>query len=507
MTLRLTAGIGIPMSPKRAIIDIGSNTVRMVMYGGPSRAPTVLHNEKVTARLGRSVGETGLLADKAMAGALAALARYRALIDVAGITQLEVVATAAVRDAANGAEFLGAIRAIGLEPRLLSGEQEAVTSALGVMAAFPGAKGIVADLGGGSLELIDIAGETCEHGISLPLGSLNLAKLRQAGAARFDKGVAEVLQAADVSQGHAQPLYLVGGSCRAFARYAIDATAWPLDDPHGFELETAAASALAETLSRRPSEVPLQVPGLSASRTGSLPDVAALLAVLIQQVQPSKLVFSSWGLREGLICKDMKPALRMQDPMLAGIAAFTEHRGSPASLAAMVAGWTASANPPGQSGLQNLRLAATMLAIASLQLEPNLRIEHAMDWALRKRWIGIGSEGRGMLAAAILANGGRNGTPAELGRLASAESLREAAIWGQAIRLCRRFTGGSALALSVSSLGVKGDRLTLTVKHSLAALFTDSIEKELRTLAKMLDLKPAFVIAPEPAKHRLSATF
>lgn len=491
------------MSPRRAIIDIGSNTVRLVMYGGPPRAPTVLHNEKVTAKLGKSVGESGLLSDKAMAGALAALARYKALVDVACVAELEVVATAAVRDAANGAQFLDSIRAIGLNPRLLSGEEEALTSAHGVIAAFPRAKGIVADLGGGSLELVDIAGDVCQHGISLPLGSLNLSKLRQAGAARFDKSVAEVLQAADLSQGLEEPLYLVGGSCRAFARFAMDATRWPLDDPHGFELDTAKAIALADTLSCQSSDVPMQVPGLSASRIGALPDVAALLAVLIQQIGPSKLVFSSWGLREGLIYNGMEPTARMQDPLLAGIAAFTQDRGSPVSLATMVAGWTARANPCGQSGRENLRLAATMLAIASLQLEPNLRIEHAVDWALRKRWIGIDCEGRAMMAAAILANGGRTSAPAELGRLAPEKSLLEAAVWGQAIRLCRRLTGGSASAISSSALGVQGDRLFLSVGASLAALFTETIEKELRTLAKMLDLKAEFTVVTEGTNHRI----
>lgn len=272
------------MSPKRAIIDIGSNTVRLVMYGGPPRAPAVLHNEKITAKLGRSVAETGMLSEKAMAAALASLARYRALIEVAGVENVEVVATAAVRDAANGQQFLEAIAAIGLKPRLLTGEQEAITSAHGVMAAFPGAKGIVGDLGGGSLELVDIDGEHCAHGVSLPLGTLNLPRLRKAGPAQFNRMVTKLLQAADLTASHGLPLYLVGGSCRAFARYAMHATGWPLDDPHGFELDTDIAVSLAGTLNRRRSKAPLQVPGLSSSRLASLPDACALLSVLARTI-------------------------------------------------------------------------------------------------------------------------------------------------------------------------------------------------------------------------------
>ena len=154
------------LTPARAIIDIGSNTVRLVIYGGPPRAPTVLHNEKVSAKLGRELAESGYLPEKAVKAALAALARYRALLDLMAVRQIDVVATAAVRDAADGAAFLDAVRTLGFAPRLLSGEEEAIASAMGVIGAFPGASGIVADLGGGSLELIDIDGDSCRHGVS-----------------------------------------------------------------------------------------------------------------------------------------------------------------------------------------------------------------------------------------------------------------------------------------------------------------------------------------------------
>ena len=173
------------LETERAIIDIGSNTVRLVIYGGPRRAPTVLYNEKVTARLGKGVADNGKLAEKGMAAALSALGRYATILRLRGITDVQTVATAAARDASNGADFLARVAALGLEPRLLSGEEEAVTSAHGVQAAFPGAFGVVGDLGGGSLELIDIVGDTCTHGTSLPLGTLRLPALRTGGPAKF----------------------------------------------------------------------------------------------------------------------------------------------------------------------------------------------------------------------------------------------------------------------------------------------------------------------------------
>ena len=502
MTLRRAIPISRAMAPKRAIVDIGSNTVRLVVYGGPARAPVVLLNEKVTAKLGRGVGETGLLSDKSMAAALSGLARYRILIESSGIRDVTVVATAATRDAINGTQFLHAIRAIGLAPRLLSGEEEAITSAHGVIAAFPGATGMVADLGGGSLELIDIDRDHCAHGVSLPLGTLLLPALRKAGLAQFNRKVADYLQTAELTAGHGLPLYLVGGSCRAFARYAMHVTRWPLDDPHGFELDADTAIALAGTLGRRRSKVPLQIPGLSNARLANLTDASALIAELAGQIRPASLIFSSWGLREGLIYRSLSPADRKRDPALAGIAEFTESLGSSATLATMITGWTATVNPTGGIPRENLRLAATMLALASAGIEPNLRVEHATDWALRKRWIGIDHEERAMLAATVLANSGRPLAGTELDRLAPAESLAQAAIWGQAIRLCRRLTGGSPASLSASALGLSGDQLVLLLRQPLAALFTDSIQKDLRALARSLGLKPVFVAVPESADFR-----
>ncbi len=487
---------GSPLQPTRAIIDIGSNTVRLVVYGGPARAPVILHNEKVTAQLGRGLGkrpgEAGMLAEKAMTPALAALARYAALIRILDVPQVDVVATAATRDAANGEAFLDQVRALGLKPRQLSGEEEALTSAMGVMAAFPGAKGVVGDLGGGSLELVDIDGDSCEHGVSMPLGTLRLPQFRVDGPAKFAAEVARTLSRAQWKGGKGLPLFLVGGACRAVARYAMHAARWPLDDPHGFELAPERAIELFRSLMDG-SNVLAQVPGLSASRLASLPDAAALLAILIGEIQPSRLIFSSWGLREGLAYRHLNKAARTQHPLLAGVSAFIENHGTSSAVAAMVAGWTAAANPVDGRGKEHLRLAATMLALASRRIEPNLRAEHAADWALRKRWIGVDAEGRAMLAVALLADSGRSALPAALGRLAPEESLREALAWGQAIRLCRRLSAGTSEALSNSWLGVKGGALLLAVREPLTALYNDSIEKNLRTLADTLALRPAFV--------------
>lgn len=482
------------MSDKHAIIDIGSNTVRLVVYDGPSRAPAVLLNEKVTAKLGKDVARDGLLSEKATGLALSALTRYAALLKLMSVQNVEVVATAAARDARNGPEFLNAVRCIGLKPRLLTGEEEALTSAMGVLAAFPGARGIAGDLGGGSLELTELKGDHAEHGISLPFGTLRLPDLRAQGTAKFTRKVHASLREAAWSSGRGVPFYLVGGSWRALARYAMHRLDWPLDDPHGYELAPDDALAICREVAR--GKLDADLPRISSSRLASLPEAAALLGALVEAIGPEKLVFSSWGLREGLLYRKLDATVRAQDPLLASVAGFAEAFGVSAAHATMIAGWTAAVSPRCHDRDETLRLAATMLALASMQIEPNLRAEQATNWALRKRWIGIDARGRAMLAAAILANTGITAPEPELMRLAPAADLREATGWGLAVRLCRKLTGCAPLAIANSALRPEAGELLVEVREPMHALYSAAIGKDHRLLADWFALEPKVELVP-----------
>ena len=472
-------------SQKRAIIDIGSNTVRLVVYNGPPRAPVVILNEKISAKLGKDLGKDGLLSAKSMNTALAALTRFAAMLDLLGIDDVDCVATAASRDAKNGAEFLAAVRNLGLSPRLLTGEEEARASATGVMAAFPGARGTVGDLGGGSLELVTIDGQTCQGGITLPYGTLRLADLRAGGPVRFAATVRDGLARAGWKGGAGLPLYIVGGSWRALALQAMHEIGWPLDDPHDFELAPDDALRMCRQFEKGKLERP--DPRISASRVGTVPDAAALLGQLVERIAPSRVVFSSWGLREGLMFARLDAKTRAQDPMLAGVTAFARAALVVPEHAEAVARWTAAAchDAPGNG---NLRLAATMLALAAMRTEPNMRAEQAMGWALRKRWIGLNARGRAMMAMTVFANSGLTEVPAALSRLASAEDLRDAITWGLATRLCRRLTGCADEALLRTALRRRGDELVLALEPSMQALYSNSAAKDLRHLAEWTGL-------------------
>jgi len=490
--------------PERAIIDIGSNTVRLVVYGGTMRAPTVLLNEKVTAKLGREIAATGRLADEAMALALRGLKRFALLLTDLGINDIDTVATAAVRDAANGPEFVEQLRAIGLNPRVISGEQEALLSAHGVIGAFPDARGIVADLGGGSLELVRVSGGKTDSASTLPLGTLRLPDHRKDGRAEMKKSLDKAIRkggwdlAANPPQANGA-LYLVGGTWRAMAVFAMAAQGYPLSDPHGFELDAAAALELANSLAASETELIKGRERISAMRAEKLPDAAVLLQSLLTQLNPERVVFSSWGLREGLLYDRLPAHTRAQDPLLAGVAVFASHRGSEPTLATRMAAWTLDAAPAREHGSERLRLAATMLALAAMQIEPNIRLPQAINWALHKRWVGIDGKGRAMLAAAIAANGNQLNLPARVRALASEEALEEAVRWGLALRIARRLGAQSRRSLEVSRLGVEDGALVLKLAESHAALLGQPTEKDMKLLAGRLGLGWRVDIVPEIA--------
>jgi exopolyphosphatase/guanosine-5'-triphosphate,3'-diphosphate pyrophosphatase len=476
------------MSEKRAIIDIGSNTVRLVIYNGPPRAPVVLLNEKVTARLGRDVAESGLLSDKAMQVALAALRRYAALLELSHVTDVQTVATAAVRDAHNGPQFLREVQQLGLQPRLLSGEEEARTSATGVIAAFPGAEGIAGDLGGGSLELTRIEGNACHEGISLPLGSLRLTDLRAGGDEGFAATVREMLDAAGWTHGSGERFYIVGGSWRAIGIYAMHLLDWPLDDPHDFALSAQQALEICGTLAREGPTV--AVPRIASSRLETLSDAAALLAALIEVMGPSRIVFSSWGLREGLLYTALPEAERVQHPMTVSVAAFVGRYDVKRESAQAIVDWIGGVVPDTGTIDPALPLAATMLSLASMRTEPNVRATEALDWALRKRWVGMDARGRALVAAVMLANTGQTEFPESLRRFASDAELEWAVRWGLAVRLARKLTNCSSIALDRSTLRAGTTQLTLALDDLTEPLYTSAVAKILSRLAQRLALEP-----------------
>lgn len=471
-----------------AVIDVGSSSLRLVVWSGPARLPTMILNEKVVANLGRTLATDGKLPRKAMTVALQGLARFALLVRELDVRRVRLVATAAVRDADNGAAFLDRVRALGLEPELLTGEQEAQASASGIRSAFPDADGIVGDLGGGSLELVAVGRTGPAAGDSFPWGTLRLDALRQQHGT-LDAVVREQLTAAGwVGRGRGRPFYLVGGSWRALTRVAMHQAEFPLADPHGYAMDPAAVPALAETLAGMTGRQLRAIPGLPSSRVATLPDSAALLAAVVRQVKPARLVTSAFGLREGLLYDMLDRETRAQDPVFVAIAA--RGAGSPERLrhGEALAAWIA---PLFQGdGRDGSRLRRATCLLAGLVEPGDGRARRIWELLFSDRWIALDTAQRATIAAALFAEAGERTPPAALDRLGDAADLARARTWGQAMRLARKLGATATGVLTRSGLRRGDGQLVLMLEARLAALYTDNVAQQHATLAAALDLVP-----------------
>lgn len=480
-----------------AIIDIGSNSVRLVVYGGSPRVPFALFNEKVLAGLGEGVSRGGMLSERAQERALAALRRFRILTRQMDVDEERVVATAAVRDAANGDAFLERVREIGFEPEILSGGREAEMAGYGVLSAIPDADGIVGDLGGGSLELVDLGGGEIRRTVSLPLGVLRVKPSLAKGEAALAKKIAEAVERSGFRRAaKKRPFYLVGGSWRALARLDMLLSEYPLPIIHQYAMRSDRPSELQPILTEVSKVDVKNIASLSASRIPTLSTANLLLKLLVEELKPSHLVISSFGIREGLLYERLDGKTRQRDPLLEaaretgrGLGRFAEH-------GRLLDRWIAPIFDD-EPEAARLRLAACRLADIAWLSHPDFRAERGVDMALHGNWVGVDGPGRVMMAGALFANfgGGRDFAEHEVAALCSPDELERAHRWGLAMRLGQRLSGGVAASLERSALAVDGAILRLTLKNDDEGLYGETVERRLKTLAGAMGLKGEAVAA------------
>lgn len=484
----------VPAKARVAIIDIGSNSVRLVVYDGAARLPAVLFNEKVMAGLGRSLSETGAIDKSGLARARAALARFAALAREMQVSELRTVATAAVRDASNGGELIRAAEALGLEVELLSGQEEAMAAGMGVLSGIPDADGVVGDLGGGSLELVRVVAGTVTDRVSFPLGVLRLGVIRAEGKGALDRRVAKLFADSGWSgRGKGLPFYLVGGSWRALARLDMHRTGYPLPVVHQYPITLDRVGDLQRVLAEIPKTELKAIPDISSARIPTLPDATALLLSVLRHLGSSGSVVSAYGLREGLLYQRLTPGQRLEDPLIAAARDEGERSGRFPEHGDLLDTWIAPLFDDAPE-LARLRHAACLLADVGWRANPEFRAERGMEIALHGNWVAIDAAGRAILAQALYtALGGGLGTPEALAMLADAESLARARLWGLAIRLGQRLSGGVAAPLKRSHVALEAT-LTLTLDQKDEALYGEAVEKRHKALAAMFGKGPVLEV-------------
>ena len=432
------------MKDRVGIVDIGSNSVRLVVYQGAARLPAILFNEKVMAGLGKSLSETGAIGKGSLAMACGALARFAALAREMKVGELRTVATAAVRDASNGGELIKAAEDLGLTVELLSGEEEATASGMGVLSGIPDADGIVGDLGGGSLELVRVVAGTVTERVSFPLGALRLGAIRAQGKDALTRKVAALMaETGWAGRGKSLPFYLVGGSWRSLARLDMHLTGYPLPVIHQYVMPVERIDALGRTLAGISKAELKAIPDLSSARLPTLDDATDLLIAVLAQLGSSETIVSAYGLREGLLFSRLSAEQRQQDPLIIAardeggrLGRFPEHGD-------LLDAWIEPLFASEPEAVARLRHAACLLADVGWRANPEFRAERGMEIGLHGNWVGIDASGRAVLSQALYTSlGGGMDAPDPLRQLSDSDALQRARLWGLAMRLGQRLSGG-----------------------------------------------------------------
>jgi exopolyphosphatase / guanosine-5'-triphosphate,3'-diphosphate pyrophosphatase len=491
-TLLPPAASGHP--PRCGVVDLGSNSVRLVVFEGRGRNPLAIFNEKAVLGLGRGLQTTGKLNEEAVPQALTVMARYYEVARAMGAEPIEVLATAAVRDAENGPAFAASLRACmpGVPIRILEGEQEARLSADGVLMGFPSADGILGDLGGGSLELVELDRGTVGRMTSLPLGAIRLSD-RAGGDVVRARGIAEaeLSQLPWLAEGRDRDLYLVGGAWRALAKIHIAQTSYPLSIVHHYVLRREEARDLCGLVIAATRRTLERMPGVPSKRLQDLPFAAVALRRLLRATGARRVVFSANGLREGWYAGHLTAETRGLDPLLSAGREMAAHYGRDTAMPQALVDWTAPLWPQESPADQALREAACWLSDIGSHDHPDYRAEQSFLRVLRQPGIGLDHHDRAFLA---LATALRYEPEPDATFLTSARMLldsgamRRAEMLGAVLRLAYTLSGGTPALLSRTSLHVAGGVLMLRLAGG-GVFAGDSVQRRVETLAATLGLE------------------
>jgi exopolyphosphatase/guanosine-5'-triphosphate,3'-diphosphate pyrophosphatase len=488
-----------------AIIDIGSNSVRLVAYEGLTRAPTPIYNEKVLCGLGRHVATTGRLDEDAVERALRALARFRVLCETMGVSEMFVLATAAARDADNGPAFLEAAeKACGCQVELLSGAKEAELSALGVISGFHGPDGIVGDMGGGSLELVDVKGDGIGDGVTMPLGGLALQDMSGGSLKKAQKLVREGLARAprQLERMRGRTFYAVGGTWRALAKLHQAARDYPLHVMHGYTISPDDGLDFLQLVERVDAKTLKDIESVSEARRPLLSYGAVVLEEIIRLGQPAEVAVSALGVREGLLYDRLDGEARRRDPLIAAAADLNLLRSRSPRHGEELWDWTdrfvESVGLPETEDERRCRHAACLLADIGWRAHPDYRGEQSLNIIAHAAFVGLDHPGRAYIGLSIFFR--HEGLSPEkasptLKALTGPRLFERARLLGALMRVAYPVSVAMEGVLPRTPLLARGNQVVLQLPQGMEALASERLMGRVRALGRLLNLEPRIEMA------------
>jgi len=498
-------GLGAPSRSRKrdkgpvAVVDIGSNSVRLVVYESLSRMPATVHNEKAICSIGRDMVTTGRLHAAGMAMALEVLARFKILADGLQVTIREAVATAAARDAENGQDFIRRAEAAwGAPIRVLAGEEEARLAAEGVLAGIPDADGLVADLGGGSLDMVPVKGGKMADAHTLPFGPLRLMDLAKGSPNKARDIVDEGLYALPGLKAlEKRALYAVGGIWRSVARVDMDEHNYPLHVLQDYTIPRARAIRLCEVLSVQSRKSLDRLRSVSKRRAELLPYGAIVLERLLLAAKLDSVVVSAYGLREGLLFAQLGPEERAKDPLIEFASSSNDRLSRAPAYAGEMYQWIAPLFPEESADQRRIRHVACLFSDIGWRLHPDDRAIGTYNQVLHAPFAGADHRARALIASAVFH---RYSGDEEVPKSLVIEDLLDENDENLALRI--GLAARLAFALSASAVGELGQtklrmtpsKLLLDVPRRREALAGEPVQKRLGALAAALGRKGEILI-------------
>lgn len=482
--------------PMRAILDIGSNSIRMVIYETQGRFPVPIFNEKILCGLGRGLDVDRRLAQDAVDRAQNAIIRWVKLAQQMQIGQIDMLATAALRDAKNADALCRPIKkATGLEMRVISGAEEARLAGLGVLSAIPSARGVIGDLGGGSVEFVNVEKGQTGKQETLPLGPLRFSVDDIQALETIRPHIQTSLKSVKwMKQNAGQDFYAVGGAWRNIARIHMILTGYPLHITHQYSIPADEAIVFMRTVERM-SPVRLQtMAGINRRRIPQIPYAACLMTEILQVMQPAEVVFSAFGLREGYLFDQLEPKKAKEDPFLAACRHFakTRQRLHHETDGTVLFDWIKPIFDARFSPWLRVIHASCFLSNIAGWEHPDYRAEHALERVLRFPITGASHRERAFMAKTVSSRyaGFLINKPAyqTISYLLTEEEIRMAHAVGLAIRFALTFSGGDVACLKGVYLMREAGFLVLQGKANKRVLWGEVCLKRLRALGKSLKL-------------------
>lgn len=479
------------------IIDIGSNSVRMVVYHALKRVPLPVFTEKYMCALGRGLARTGRLNPEGVVAAKLTLARFMVMAERLELSSLDILATAAVRDAEDGKKFVDELhKQFGIEIKVISGEREAELAAKGIIASVHEPLGISADLGGGSMELASVERSKIGLTTTCKLGSLRILDASEGKPKAMEDFIKRELKEIPwLKNAHPNCLYGIGGGFRTLAKLHMRKTNYPLDIVHEYVMSRRAIQQLIDKLvAMKPEEI-AKLPGVSQKRAHTMIPTALVLQQLLDLTGAPQVMFSVSGIREGFFYDLLNPRLQQEDALIASATDLAALIGRSGKYAHELYDWMQPLFLNEPIGWRRLRYALCTLSELAWSIDPNFRAEWAYHRIIQSSLKGIDHKERLMLALALYHRYQTKwkSEKHEMKLLDDRERLWARCV-GLAANLAFQLSGGKGGNLYHADIRLAEGRVQLALDKEASPLRTETVEKRLDGLGEALKAFSNFVI-------------